>query len=334
LPNNVETGKFLLTVDALFAFQNILGQGEAINVSYQNLQYRSPRLKAGFTYPYLFNTPFGIDLQFDLFKKDTSFRRTFFQGGIRYQLNAQDYVRAFYHNQSNRLITVDTSFVKATHTLPEDADVTAHGAGVEFGFNHTDYRISPRKGWELKVTSSALVRTVRKSDAITALQDGSGFDYGSLYDTLTSARNQFHLSGSLNGYLPVLKRMVLKGSYSGGWISGDNLFRNELYQIGGFRLLRGFDEQSIFTSQYHVLSAELRLLLDQNSFFYLFSDIGYVEALRGLGRTWGLYHGFGIGATLETKSGLFTISYALGQSPDNPVQFRQSKVHFGYVAYF
>jgi len=334
LPNNVETGKFLLTVDALFAFQNILGQGESISLTYQNLQYKSPRLKADLVYPYLFNTRFGADVHFDLFKKDTTFRRTSLQAGIRYQLSTTDYIRVFYQNQSNRLITVDTSFVKFNKRLPDNIDVAANGAGIEIGWNRTDYRISPRKGWEARFTSSALVRNIRKSDAITELKDGTGFNYDQLYDTLLKRQYQYFLNGHLSYYVPLGKKMVLKSAYDGGWVGGENLFRNELYQIGGFRLLRGFDEQSIFTNQYHVLTLELRLLLDQNSYFYLFSDNGYVESnFNGFLKN-DFYHGFGLGTALETRSGLFTINYALGTNSNTSVQFRQSKVHFGYVAYF
>lgn len=334
LPNSQETGKFLLTVDALFAFQNILSQGESINLSYQNLQYKSPRLKVDLLYPYLFNTPFGVDAHFDLFKKDTAFRRTTLQAGIRYQLTTTDYVRVFYQNQSNRLITVDTNFVKTNKQLPENIDVAANGGGVEIGFNRTDYRISPRRGWEARLTSSVLVRQVRKSDAITGLRDGSGFDYNALYDTLIKRQNQYFINGMLGYYLPLGKAMVLKTAYNGGWVGGQSLFRNELYQVGGFKLLRGFDEQSIFTNQYHVLSLELRLLLDQNSYFYLFSDNGYIVTDFNGFYNDDIYNGFGLGTTLETKSGLFTISYALGRNSANPVQFRQSKIHFGYIAYF
>src|SRR5690606_28471095 len=157
---------------------------EIINLSYQNLQYKSPRLKADVVYPYLFNSPFGVDVHFDLFKKDTTFRRTSLQAGIRYQLSSTDYVRVFYHNQSNRLITVDTTFVKANKRLPDNIDVAANGGGIEIGLNRTDYRINPRKGWEVKLSSSALIRNVRKSDAITELSDASGFNYEGLYDTL------------------------------------------------------------------------------------------------------------------------------------------------------
>jgi outer membrane protein assembly factor BamA len=334
LPNNTQTGKFLLTVDAKFAFQNILSRGETISLSYQNLQYKSPRLKADLVYPYIFNTPFGVDAHFDLFKRDTTFRRTSLQAGIRYQLSPTDYLRAFYQNQSNRLITIDTGYVRSNKKLPENIDVSANGAGLEISFNRTDYRINPRKGWEVAMTSSALIRQIRKTDAITALNDGSGFNYAALYDSLLDRQYQYLISGHISNYLPLGKKAVFKTGYSGGWIGGKSLFRNELYQLGGFRLLRGFDEQSIFASQYHVLSLELRLLLDQNSYFYLFSDNGYITTdFSGFYKE-DIYNGFGLGTTLETKSGLFTISFGLGRNSANPVQFRQSKIHFGYVAFF
>jgi hemolysin activation/secretion protein len=186
----------------------------------------------------------------------------------------------------------------------------------------------------MRLTAFALVGHVSKSDAITDLSDGSGFNYAGLYDTLIRRQYQYFVNGNLSYYVPAGKRMVFKSSYDGGWIGGENLFRNELYQIGGFRLLRGFDEQSIFTNQYHVVSLELRLLLDQNSYFYLFSDNAYVESsFNGFSKS-DFYNGFGLGTTLETKSGLFTISYGLGRNSENPIQFRQSKIHFGYVALF
>ncbi|XZF12623.1 hypothetical protein ACTHGU_12610 [Chitinophagaceae bacterium MMS25-I14] len=334
LPNNQETGKFLLTVDALFAFQNVLGFGESMSVTYQNLQYKSPNLKADLAWPYLFNSPLGVDGHFEFYRKDTAYRRTALQLGVRYQLTATDYVRVFYQNQSSRLITVDTAYVLANHHLPDNVDVAANGGGAELVLNRTDYRINPRKGWQVRFSTSALLRSIRKSDAITALQDGTGFNFAGLYDSLEARATQYHINGDLAWYLPLGRKATFKAAYDGGWITGNNLFRNEVYQIGGFKLLRGFDEQSIYASQYHVLTLEMRLLLNQNSYVYLFSDNAYVVSdFNGVSNS-GMYNGFGIGTTLETKSGLFTISYALGRSDVNPLQFRQSKIHFGYVAYF
>lgn len=334
LPNNGETNKFLLTVDALFAFQNILGSGESMSVTYQNLQYKSPSLKVDFAWPYLFNTPVGVDGHFEYYRKDTSYRRTLLQLGARYQLTATDYVRVFYQNQSNRLITVDTNYVLSTHQLPDNADVSANGGGLELVLNRTDYRLNPRKGWQVRLSGSTLLRNVKENDLILALSDGTGFDYSKLYDSLKNDAYQYHLQADLAYYVPLGKKATLKTAYDGAWISGDHLFRNELYQIGGFKLLRGFDELSIYASMYHVVTVELRLLLSQNSYVYVFSDNGYVQSHFNGTYTDNIYNGFGVGTTLETKSGLFTISYALGRSDINPVQFKQSKIHFGYVAYF
>lgn len=334
LPNNMETGKLMLTADVQLAFQNILAQGESISASYQNLQYRSPRFKTEVVYPYIPGLPVGLDFRFDLFKKDTAFRRTMFQAGIRYQLGGSDYIRVFFQQQSNRLITTDTAWIRANKRLPEDADIQASGGGVEWVLQKTDYRLNPRKGWEAAFSMAGLVRKIRKNDVVTGMSDVSGFRFDSLYDTLVQRRHQLRVTGSLSGYLPLYQELVLRTAYNGGWISGKHLFRNELFQIGGFRLLRGFDEQSIFVSQYHVLTAELRLLIGRNAHVYLFSDNAYIES--AFHDTWhaDMYNGFGAGTSMETRSGIFTLSYALGRNSANPVQFRQSKIHFGYVAYF
>lgn len=334
IPNNVQTGKFLLTADATLALQNIFGYGESIAVTYQNLQYKSPKVNADLVWPYLLNSPIGIDAHFSLFKRDTTFSRSSLQAGLRYQLNATDYIRLFYQDMHNHLITVDTAYIRQNKRLPDNADVSADGGGLEIVLNRTDYRLNPRKGWRISLSSSALLRRVQRSDAVTALTDLSGFDYAKLYDSLEQQRYQYHAEGSLAAYFPLGKKTTLMCAYSGAWVSGRHLFQNELYQVGGFKLLRGFDEQSVYANQYHILTLEMRLLLDRNSYVYLFSDNGYVQGYyNSLGRE-GIYNGFGLGTTLETKTGLFTISYALGRSDTQPLQFRQSKIHFGYLAYF
>jgi hemolysin activation/secretion protein len=130
------------------------------------------------------------------------------------------------------------------------------------------------------------------------------------------------------------KRMLLKNAWAGGWISGERLFRNELFQVGGFRLLRGFDEGSLFVNHYHILTEELRFILGRASSVYVFSDNAWLQSrINGFSNE-GIYNGFGLGAQLDTKTGQFTIAYGLGRGPQNPIQFRQSRIHIGYVAYF
>lgn len=333
-PNSSEGGRFQLTVDARFAFQNILSQGESISFSFQNLQYKSPRLKAAVVYPYLLGTLFGAEANFDLYKKDTSFRRTTFQGGTRYQLSATDYLKVYYENQSNRLISVDTAYVRRTKKLPPNADVAANGGGLELLLDRTDYRLNPRKGFRIRINGTGLRRKFTRSDAITTLKDVAGFDYSSLYDSLQERSTQFRAGGDAALFLPLGKSLVLRPGYAGGWVRSGITFQNELYQIGGFHLLRGFDEQSIFASQYQLLNLELRLLFTGNSNVYLFSDNAWVETAFQDFRQEGWYHGIGIGGNLEMKNGLFSIGLGVGKGGGQNLELRQAKVHFGYVSFF
>jgi hemolysin activation/secretion protein len=145
---------------------------------------------------------------------------------------------------------------------------------------------------------------------------------------------QYRINGDAAYYIKLAKRIVLKTAYAGGWMSGQRLFQNEMYQLGGFRLLRGFDEGSLFVSHYHVATAEFRLILGRTSNIYLFSDNGWLQSRTNGVLSEGIYNGFGVGTSLDTKTGVFTIAYALGRSPLSPVQLRQSKIHIGYAAYF
>lgn len=333
-PNSQETGKFLLTVDGQAALQNVLGFGESMSLTVQKLQYRSTMIKADVAWPYLFNTPVGAEAHFELYNKDTTFRRTTFQLGGRYQFSATDYLRLFYENRNNGLITIDLPTVLAQKKLPDNIDATANGAGAELILNRTDYRINPRKGWHVRLMANALLRKTKRSDAVLGLTDGSGFNYATLYDSLDQDSYQYRLNGDIACYLPVGKKATFKAAYAGGWISGQKLFMNELYQVGGFKLLRGFDEESIFVNQYHVTTLEFRLLLSPTSNVYLFSDNGWLESRFNGSNSSAVYNGFGVGTSLQTNSGLFTIAYALGRSDLVPLNVRQSKVHFGYVAFF
>nr|MBP6574182.1 hypothetical protein [Flavobacteriales bacterium] len=44
--------------------------------------------------------------------------------------------------------------------------------------------------------------------------------------------------------------------------------------------------------------------------------------------------GFGVGASFETKAGIFGLTYALGQQFSNPIDLREGKIHFGFSTLF
>jgi hemolysin activation/secretion protein len=130
--------------------------------------------------------------------------------------------------------------------------------------------------------------------------------------------------------------MVINIGNQSAYTFNENTFENELYRIGGLKILRGFDEESIFTSFYAVNSIEYRILLEQNSYWYLFFDGAYYENknVNLATKITDTPFGFGTGITFQTNSGIFSLNYALGKQFNNPIEFRAAKIHFGFVNYF
>ncbi len=333
-PNTVETNKFMLTADILLSLKNALSYGESFALTYQQLQYKSPRFTLNANWPYILSTDLGVDGDFELFKRDTTYYRTTFNIGVRYLFNANDYARIYYNQNSNRVFSPDLNYIKANKKLPNNLDIGSRGIGVEYAINHTDYKLSPQKGFEGKIGLLGLSRTIRKNNAITSLEDGSGFDYETLYDSLKSQSYQYRILAQAAFYQKIVKNTILKLGYHGAYLSGAQTFLNELFQIGGFKLLRGFDEESIYANQYHIGTVELRLLLNTNSYFYLFADGGFTQTKYQDFSKNDIPIGLGAGVNLETKGGVFGIAIGIGKHNEQGFQLRQTKIHFGYVAYF
>ena len=336
LPANNQTNKLQLTGDVNLDLRNALGVGERILLNWQQLQLSSPRLNIGYQQPYIFKSPFGLDFGFDLFKKDSTFLQLNAQIGIQYLLSINRSGKIFFQNQSTVLLGsgVDTNLVKLTHELPPNADLKAVSVGVDYEINSTNYRFNPRSGNELRLVGSTGIKTISKNNDVLALYDPS-FDFNSLYDSISLRTYQVRVKLSAAHYFPIGKQSTLKSVVNSGIFSSQDVFRNELFQIGGYKLLRGFDEESIYASHYGVLTLEYRNLLKQNSYLFTFIDAGWTKTKYQSVNTNNNFISGGIGLVFETKAGLLNMSFAVGKRNDVKFDLRQaSKIHFGYINYF
>ena len=131
------------------------------------------------------------------------------------------------------------------------------------------------------------------------------------------------------------KQATVKTAINAGVFVSPSTFRNELFQIGGYKILRGFSEESIYASQYAVLTAEYRYRLALNSYIFGFVDGAWVKNKYQNINLNNNFIGAGVGLAFETKFGLLNISYAAGKRNDIKFNIREaSKIHFGYVNYF
>jgi len=154
------------------------------------------------------------------------------------------------------------------------------------------------------------------------------------YDSIQLKSVQYNAEITGDYFIPVFKRSVIDIGSKAGFISGEDIFQNELFRIGGLKTLRGFDEESILASHYLIWKTEFRYLIEQNSYLFAFVNGAYYERRQ---RNYFLRDtplGFGAGITFETKLGIFSINYAIGKEFSNPILVRSGKIHFGLVNYF
>jgi outer membrane protein assembly factor BamA len=340
LPNNdqLSSKKLLLTGEANINLKNAFGAGEMIGLNWQQLQVNSPRLNLAFGYPYVFHSPVGVEVAFDIFRKDSTFVNINLQAGANYVLNVNQTGKLFIQRFQTIVNGMNTNFVLQNRRLTDEADVSAVNVGIEYEFNNTDYRLNPKKGNEFRIVTSAGTKKLKKNNQVLELKDPGdpGFDFGTLYDTVKLKTYQFRVRASAAKYFPLGRQSTLKTAINAGIFQSGNIFRNELFQLGGYKLLRGFDEESQYLSQFAIATVEYRLLylVGQNSYLYVLADGGWGRNNSQNNNVNYSYFGTGLGIAFETKAGVFNLAWAIGKRNDTELNLRQSKIHFGFVNYF
>ncbi len=342
LPNSnpVVNKRLLVTGTGTIDLQNAFGLGERVFAEFRQLRPETQEVEVAFLYPYILNIPFGADLKFNLYKRDTAYLDLEYDLGLQYLFEGGNYLKAFWNNRSTNLLTVNDLQIIQSRQLPSRLDVKNTTFGLEYLWQAVDYRFNPRKGWTLFLRGGAGVKEVKKNNTIINLEDTNepDFDYESLYDELPLESFQYRLETKLETYLPLSARTTLKlAAQNGTILSEATIFQNEAFRIGGNRVLRGFDEEVIFASLYALLTVEYRWLLTQNSNLYLFTDAAYVEDTTQGNRIFQRPLGLGLGITFDTAVGVFGLGAAVGRDLANPadfLDFQSPKIHFGYVNLF
>ncbi len=321
LPDD-NTGKLNLTGEVHLKLQNSLQRGEVIEMNWKQLPNKSQDFKVHVLYPFLFNTPFGIDGNISIYRKDSTYIDVTKNLGIQYSISGNNYLKAFVNDKSSDLQS--TIALKNATTLPPYADISLLSYGVTFHYEKLDYRLNPRKGFSVELTGSTGNRTIKKNAELNPL----------VYENLNLNSVTYEATIIDDYYLSLGGNNVLNIGNRSGIIYNDNLFSNELFRIGGLKSLRGFDEESIYANKFFTGKIEYRYILEQNSFLFTFINAAYYT---NKSRNIDLHDsplGFGAGINFETKIGIMSISYALGKQFDNPIYFRNGKIHFGIVNYF
>ena len=322
LPDENNEGKLNLTGEVHLKLQNSLQRGEVIEFNWKQLPNKTQDLKIHLLYPFLLNTPFGIDGNLSIYRRDSTYTDVIKNLGIQYSISGNNYLKAFINDKQSDLQS--SKGLENITVLPDYADISILSYGATFHFEKLDYRLNPKKGYAVEFTGSTGNRKIKKNTDINPIA----------YDSLKLQSVTYEGALSADFYLSLGGKSVLNLGTKSGIVYNDRLFTNELFRIGGLNSLLGFDEESIYASTFSIGKIEYRFLLEQNSFLFAFINGAYYENKSRNFNLKDTPFGFGAGMNFETRIGIMSISYALGKQFSNPVYFRNAKVHFGIVNYF
>ena len=328
--------KVLITGDVKIHLVSPFGVGEELFLQWQKLQPKTQTLNVKIIYPYLVGLPLGVNINFELYKKDTAYLELNGDYGLQYQMVGSNYLKASYRQKISIILDPDTNFVKINRSLPPNLDLSTNEFALELYLQKLNYKFNPVSGYILQTSIAAGARTIKKNTTLLGLYDyQEGKSFGYLYDTLKLTTFQLHIAVMIDKFWKLNSRNTIRTMLEGKYFFADHVLENEKYRLGGVTSLRGFDDRSIYTPYYGMADLEYRYLISKNSYFFVFFNAAMVkEAGHFANKPFDFPYGFGAGTTFETKIGLFGLTYALGSQQGNALSFKTGKIHFGYVNYF
>jgi outer membrane protein assembly factor BamA len=275
---------------------NNLNYGEQLIINYKADGDEQINFKVKANLPYLFQSPFGVGLEFKIFKRDSSFITTEQQVRATYQISpaTNSYIGYKSYESSNLLDEI------VVGSPIEDFTSRFLIAGAAFS----------------KLQNSVLFP--HKLEASLETEAGSR-------DLKNSKDNQLKLITTINNIFNLNYKNSIFIQNSTNILVSDTYLTNELFRFGGITSIRGFDENSIDASLFSVINTEYRYLFNQTFYLHSIIDIAYFEN-KTLHLKEKLYS-YGIGLGLKTKSGLLKLNIANGNSENQPFNFSNTKIH-------
>ena len=303
-----ENEKIQFTGNVSLNFLNALSFGETLKLNWRKMFNSSQNLISEFSIPFIFKTNIEIMGGLDMIKKDSSFFNLNSKFILNYRLNS-NLTSGFLFAKNN-----STNLLQSNYS-----STTVNSFGFTADLKKTNNKYNPSKGYLFKTELS--------------------YGWKQTYTNDTTSNNilrtpNFNGKLEIDTYWDIITRTTLKMKLTGSIIQNDILYENELIRIGGYKTIRGFNEESIMVSSFILSNFEFRYLLDEKSNVFIFSDFAWTESKTNEFLKEEYYQSFGFGTNISMKNGLLTFIYGIGRKLDNPFLIRTGKIHLGFTSYF
>ncbi|WP_179354550.1 POTRA domain-containing protein [Winogradskyella vidalii] len=281
---------------------NNLNYGETLNLYYKSDEIDQQTINVDADLPYIFNSPIGLQIGLNLFRKDSTFLTAKQYAKVNYQINAQHKIGiGITTTNSTNLLENDTTILN---------DYTTNYFTLHYNYikSQFDDPLFPINFW---IDFSSGIGS-RATNTITEDQNVFSLDSYKIFNL--NNRNSFYTR--LNGAI----------------LTSENYLDNELFRFGGINSIRGFEENSLVANLYGVISTEYRYRVSNTIYVHSVIDAAYFE--NKLTDSKEKLFGFGFGFGLLTNAGLFRLNYSSGKTENQQFKLSDSKVHLSLTANF
>lgn len=310
-----DNGDFRLNGNVKLSLNNVFNGMEEIRLNWIGTANKNTSLDIGVKIPYLFKSAIGSETTFKLFKQDSVFVNINFSERLFYQLNLSSNIGVSGIVKSSNFLLDDDSFLKTSYD-----DYSKIGVGLSYNY----FVKHPFRLMEGKSYLNVLVNSIRKKEK----------NFSWTEDIENKTVNQYEIGLKTYRLFELHPKHFIKGTveFAGLLTKDDDFSENELYRIGGFGSIRGFNEESITANMYGIASMDYRFVPNEAFYIGLFADYAFIDNKRANINTSLL--SFGTGISFLTKMGIFNLSYAVGKTEETSFDFKESKIHFGILSQF
>lgn len=299
---NEDTNKIEFDGYLNLSLTNNLNYGETLKLLYKSDENDQQTFDGNVTMPYLFNSPLGVELNLNIFRKDSTFVTARQSAKLNYQIN------------SNQVIGIGLSGVNSSDLL--DTEISAIN-DFNSSYYFANYVYTKRQNYDILFPVNFLFD-------ITA-----GFG-NRTFDDIDEDQTKFAINTFKIFNLNDRNSIYVRGN--GQIVDSETYLENELPRFGGINSIRGFEENSLFANLYGVLNTEYRYRLNRDIYVHSVIDAAYFQ--NQISDQNGKLFGFGFGFGILSKAGLFRFNYTSGKTENQRFKLSDSKVHLSLTALF
>jgi len=300
---NEDSRKLIFNGYLNLELNNNLNFGEQFILNYKADGNDQQNFRVKATLPYLLKSPFGVELELIIFKRDSTFVTTEQQARISYQINpaTNSYVGYKGYESSNLL------------------DDVIEGIAIE-DYN-SKYIVA---GASYKKYQENILFPIKSKISIET-------EIGSR-EQKESKESQLRINGKLHYIFTLNYKNSIFLQNSTSILTSDTYLTNELFRFGGINSIRGFNENSIDASMFSTLNSEYRYQFNEGIYLHSIIDFAYFEN-QVLSIKEKLYS-FGIGIGMQTKAGILKLNLANGKAESQEFNFSNTKIHLSLSSRF